>query len=916
MKSDHQLSSLREETSVPDAEEREMLFERSTYDRLVQEAADARDYAVSISGVSPVVISEAEVELRLRAYPPRLTHDSGVHDRVKAFCLRTPREVRRELTTVYLYEDNLRRVVDEGTLDENYQRKTQLYRYDNTQFSIRSVVSREDTLGPSFRGSEDRYRTVRKRDRTRISYEGVFLDLTTTTTTTRNRAEKKQEEPTVAYEVEIEIPDISTFAHPTLNKIIRTIFRVVRDTEVPYPVTFYSMMAEFYNSTLSQEVPVKRALGIPDFDTRLQSRARTLKIKDLVYGGIVGPTVHYSVTAKADGVRTVLMIHNSGVWMYSGNGLLNCLILSHNFDDLHGTIVDLESIPMANRTAAEARRFQYFLVAFDMISTNTNFARGSTAIQGKDHQERMLTAEALFRTLGERLARNNPLLVMLRTKTFYYSISVDQFFDAVASARHLIDSGVLPYKTDGLVFTPSNLKVVPYPGINNVLLSKRILSDYPDIVKFKTVTQLTIDFAVDVKGRQIFSAGPGNSLLPFTARGFNSSINVAWNECEERRIPRNAIVEFEWRDSQFHPLKLRPDREQPNRLDVSRDNMERIHEGITYDTVGGLTGVLMTKYHNRIKTLLYSTAAAARSRMAAEGKLPPSSSRIAEGETSAPPSAVPSALPSAVPSGSTSSHTFTLLDLGSGIGGDLSKWAAAGFTHVVAVEPSASNVIMLRERLESLTRTGREAQKFPEIEILQTGAEDTDAILTCSMKQLGRDSKFDVISSMISASFFWKDDDTLANVVRTIKGHSKKGTLFTFLTINGQLIEEMVSPSMREGIVLESPIVLGDVILDLPLGEWQEAAGRRIGGAEGQLPHATGRSYHITFKGSKTVRETEGQADSAQREYMVYIPMLTQALKPEFVMKSHSIATGEPLLLGPYRIASSLYSFGMYERVA
>lgn len=868
-----------------------MLFERSTYDRLVQESADAREYAESISGSGPITLSEAETELRLRSYTPRPTHDSGVHDRVRAFCLRIPRETTQEHTTVYLYEDNVRRIVDDSTLDEKYQRKTQLYKHDNTPFAIRSVVSREDTLGPGFRAS-GRSTMIRRRDRTRISYEGLFIDLTTTTSSSpgfKKRQDKAHtdrrcdSEPTTSYEVEIEIPRIADFSYQALSKIIRTLFRVIRDTEIPYPISFYAMLSEFYNLTLSQEVNVGKPLGIPDFDTRLQSRARTLKLKDLVYGGIVSNSTHYSVTPKADGVRTALMIHNSGLWMYEGNGLLNCLALSHNFDDMHGTILDVELIPMANRTAAEARKFQYFIVVFDTLSLSSNFARGTTSVQSKDHQERMMIAESMCRTIEERLARVNPLLAMIRTKTFYYSISVDQFFDSVASARHLIESGVLPYKTDGMVFTPSNLKSVPYPNIHRLPLNKRILPDYPDIVKFKVASQLTIDFAVDVRARQLLSSSMGNALIPFTARGFNSTINVAWLQCETMRIPKNAIMEFEWKDHQFHPIRLRNDRDQPNRLDVARDNLERIHEDITYDTVAGLTGILMTKYHNRVKTLLYSTVSMARARL-----LPGSKSN------------------------------YTLLDLGSGEGGDLHKWAAAGFTHVIAVEPSKTNTTALRKRLEGIMKIdgGRDMQKYPEVEIVETGAENTDSIVTCSMKQMGRDPKVDVISSMLSASFFWKDDTTLAGVVETIKRHSKKGTTFLIFTINGQLIEEMISPSMRGGIVIESPIVLGDITLDLPLDEWQTTSGRSVGGEAGLLPHATGRSYHITFKNTKTVHAMEGEVGTAQREYMVYIPQLTEALKPEFDLKSHEIANKEPLLLGPSRIASSLYSYAIYERIS
>jgi SAM-dependent methyltransferase len=391
---------------------------------------------------------------------------------------------------------------------------------------------------------------------------------------------------------------------------------------------------------------------------------------------------------------------------------------------------------------------------------------------------------------------------------------------------------------------------------------------------------LTIDFSVDVGERQVMSSS-GKGLVPFTAKGFNSAVNVAWITCERKRFPKNSIVEFSWRDEQFHPVRLRSDKEKPNALEIARDNFKHILEALTYDTVCGLNGDLMRKYHNRVKTLLYETAALSRVQLLGQ------------------------------------KSEYTLLDLGSGEGGDIHKWAKIGFTRVVAVEPSDNNIESLRLRIEEALRSGeKEVSSYPEIEVLQAGAEDTDKIVSCAVKTLGENPKFDVISAMLSASFFFRDDSTFKSVVRTIKEHSKKGSLFLIFTINGQLIEEMMSPSMREGAILTSPLVLGDFRLDLPLDQWAEISGRQIGGDQGLKDYATGRSYNFTFKGTKTVHGAEEERDTAQIEYMVYIPMLTEALKPEFALKNHEIADKEPLLDGSYRIASSLYSYAIYQRMS
>ena len=111
----------------------------------------------------------------------------------------------------------------------------------------------------------------------------------------------------------------------------------------------------------------------------------------------------------------------------------------------------------------------------------------------------------------------------------------------------------------------------------------------------------------------------------------------------------------------FVPLRLRPDKKEPNLEKTVMGNWRAIHDEITTDTMLGRTFNLMYKYYNRIKSELLVDAA-----------------KDIGG--------------TATTSAAAASDGPTLLDIGSGIGGDVSKWSRAGFKKIVAVEPDTAKL--------------------------------------------------------------------------------------------------------------------------------------------------------------------------------------------------------------------------------
>ena len=95
-----------------------------------------------------------------------------------------------------------------------------------------------------------------------------------------------------------------------------------------------------------------------------------------------------------------------------------------------------------------------------------------------------------------------------------------------------------------------------------------------------------------------------------------------------------------------------------------------------------------------------------------------------------------------------------LIDIGSGKGGDLSKWKL--FRKVLAIEPNVGYIHEFERRLE-------ERGMRDKVEILNTRGEDTDMISdnVCSFLPDDLEGKKVYISFMFSLGFFWESDKAL-----------------------------------------------------------------------------------------------------------------------------------------------------------
>lgn len=561
--------------------------------------------------------------------------------------------------------------------------------------------------------------------------------------------------------------------------------------------------------------------------------ARNIKRKDLVYGGIVGNSVtNYLVTYKADGKRKMLIIHSTGIWLvyppYEFNFVLEVgPSIKELITKFNGTIFDGELV--------KSPKIQYWYLLFDCIAV-----KGDANIQNKFYNERKRIVDGIANSIKTST-------LTLDVKQTEEIKSPNQFFDAVT--RFLNGRKNLEYKEDGLLFIPA--QTVYNPMSQKVPMKDRVLTKVPDICKWKESIDITIDFALKwVNGvnrdqlelyvydsfKKEMVPFVGNEINPLTPDMIDHTHPLTLNK------PTNLVVEYEWisaanqlekdkckKNSRskgiLRPRLIRCDKAGPNRLSIALDIWEDIMNPITAEDIMGKTLSMTFSYHNRIKKGLFN---------------------LSDG---------------------------ILLDIGSGCGGDTAKWKR--YSKIIAVEPDEEKLNELNSRIATFNLSNK-------VTVLNVGGEDTVTITEALNGE-----KADVISLMLSLSFFWSSSKHLDALVNTIVTNLKSGGIIIFLTINGDVIQQIFEPALCGDKISERTIGPAKLIL------YDQPADRSLG-------------RPLDFILPDTIV-------GEQREYLVHLADLTMRLeKYDIYLKEVYRAEDEKFLSVNNRLFSSMYSYGYY----
>ena len=698
------------------------------------------------------------------------------------------------------------------------------------------------------------------------------------------------------YEVEVEMQKPCTVDKvPGFLNGLTYIFKMLYGTENLYTVSTRENLNYLVNcNCIMSDSEIKGKDGKPllparnYIDRRIFTEARNIKIEDLNMGAMIGAKWQLAdgtiiagkmtCTDKTHGKRSSLIICEYGVWIVFPPYDYNLIVPSNKLPRGLKTnlyIFDCESIPNENRRFDNmAPSSKYWLEILDIL-----FSDGKN-VQRNDLITRMKVAKVIHIDLKAKGYFPPSLTVTDKDMTRSWS-NVDEFFDVVSGMIARRDR--LPYETDGLMFIPVNHKYMIYNWDMNPKL--RVLSNAPDIVKWKPPEDTTIDFKLyrTQEGLRLLNEGlkrdkDDNSVMEVfkgsTSREFDYQTMLMQSHPLTDSISDQVIVEYAWKfqdepldqririgiqdelvtlpkGNYLYPVRLRLDKSGPNRVDVADANWNAIMYPIKTEDISGLSMGLMTRYHNDIKMELY---------MSTQGNK-------------------------------------VLLDLGSGNGGDVGKWKKSGYTTIIAVEPDEEINLTLEEdtrksKISEITRrlesSGYNKSQY---RVLNNKAQDSD-VISKVVNEVTNGRGVDTISLMLSLSFFWENVDYIKSLAKTIELCLKPGGTLIWLTLDGTRVRQIFQPAfggLRYKQLEFGPVsITPEIVID------------------DSDPH---NSEVMTGKLTTVFPGIVGK----QIEYMVVITDLLQLL-PDLEEIDRKFASSNQFMPEESRKLSKLYSYGIWKR--
>ena len=513
---------------------------------------------------SDVVLAQAqrrpiEVEARFQMLGPRAEDGpakpvpASVFYRMQDY-LHTNQLQGTVTTTTDSTQGDLRRT--EGPEGTTWMRKRRIGLVQSTPLGVRLAVSEETPMPPPREPFRPEY--VRTKKRTSYTLFGsARLDMTRVVDGNRR----------VTYEVELECLDLNLLK-TKFFECASIVWKWLAGSNTLY--TLDDLRAVTKELVLASPAVKPGEDPLMRFNRDVLVQARNLKRADLVYGGLVGnPETVYEVTAKADGVRKLMLFTPSGCWAvmppYEYNRVLT---YEPHMQPLVGSWLDGEMVPKERRNAqASPPTVPYWYLIFDTLR-----------VEGRSVQASPLrTRLTLAKTVGDLFSSHKTLRV--HAKEFYPVARVQDLFTTMVSLHGLESS--LAYKIDGYMFTPAS---TPYnPRSHELPMDQRVLVAVPDIVKWKPPEELTIDFAVRPgrSGLELYSSQKGvrgGVLFRGTdAVPFRGEIQVGTVLLQG--IEPDTVVEFGWNDDErvLEPRRVRFDKVVGNDLRIAQEVWSDIH---------------------------------------------------------------------------------------------------------------------------------------------------------------------------------------------------------------------------------------------------------------------------------------------------------------------------------------------------
>lgn len=633
-------------------------------------------------------------ELEVKFYVPMLEDNVGINSRIwnKFVQLNIGRYIGEERTIVTSYGDV--RSIEYTTGKIEYEKKTRVGNsVVDPNYKWKTTLSKEKSVsGPT----EDKTGT---RIRDRKSWV-LFPGRIDASKVINEYFDKKGSKITrTTYEIEYEYVG----ERSNLKLFRENLFKI-------YSMIFVGEFKPYDCYDLSPVVQKVNGLH------KILPKPRNIKKEDLEFGGIVG-NIEMFVTVKADGVRYILVVSGNKLWLTfpSLEFYFYEQINHRSWDD---SMFDGEFVTLKNG--------QPQFIIFDCLRAS---GRDMTKT---DYSLRLTYARRFVRSFaGEATGKQDP-----RNKGIWdgfvscketYALSEMNYYRLLR--KMMVKRFSETFKQDGLIFIPNT---VYNSGSEVHNLSERILTQYPDICKWKDPENLTVDFEVRQDGydRTFLNVWDGTKSVPFRGNLKYPFQNPVQGLSD---IPDGIIAEF---SLSGHPrfVRARPDKTGSNTQTVANSVWNDVIDPIDEKYILGLTLSTVYTDFGMMKRAAFDYLR--------------------------------------------DKDAKNVIDIGSGRGGDL--WKMDGLK-VLFVEPNSRNAAELEERMKKIPDHQRKYR------VLKFGGEDKRLPFEAS-KWFGN-VRADAVTMMLSLSFFWKSPEMLDALVRNISETVDLGGYFAYMTIDGDFLE-------------------------------------------------------------------------------------------------------------------------------
>lgn len=601
---------------------------------------------------------------------------------------------------IQIYDD-VRSIEENGK--KKWERKYVINKEDIPNYNIRFALSKEDTINEP----KDKGMLIKERKKTTYCYiiEYVRYDLSII-----------EEKDNKIYDIEIEIIKKGVSIEILISNI-EYIIKNIQESNVIISQNERKMVLNRYKKLTRSE----KFVGALPVTLNKNNMMNIIKQE-------------YSVTDKADGERRFMIMVDGNIYFMKNNMDVQKTEFKGG---INNTILDGEFIN------------NNLYSIFDIIVCDGMDIRGNIKYKLKN---RLRLIEKVLPTI-----KNNSQ-VHIQMKKYI----IGKIFEGSKLILDYFKMKEIPYKIDGLIFTPVQEY---YPEYNA----------WKGLLKWKSVNDSTIDFLIKKRGFE--REHEKWDLLMKTNRGqevYTETMVQNGVEYED-----NTVIEFKVKNGNFIPIRTRWDKTYNKRgggnyINVVNDIMDNIKDPITEEMI-----IDKTKYESEINNRGMDVIPITETKYKKLGMKDEKRNGYFINMRK---------FHNWIKQGIINIYTkdkYNMLDLACGKGGDLYKWEKSDIKRIVGIDINEKYIEEAKDRI-----SGLKSQK--DITLYQL-----DLSEKLIREELKVDEKFDVINCQFAIHYFFKNEDTIDKFFRNVTESLKDngifiGTVFDGLKIFNKLNEEEI----------------------------------------------------------------------------------------------------------------------------